>query len=202
MNQSVPEAVVTDGTTLLESTAGVKRSNRDLAAPGLALAGGALVAGAAVGGFVARRRKRASQPTADARTVARRVREAPWTGELHAIAELLSPDYVGHDPAEAEPIVGLAGLQASVERYVAAFPDGAVTIDAQFTEGDTVVTRWTARGTHTGDLAGIAPTGKEVTVSGITVSRVESGKIVEEWTSWDRLGLLVQLDAVAEPARA
>ena len=64
------------------------------------------------------------------------------------------------------------------------------------------MTQWTARGTHTGDLAGIAPTGKEVTVSGITVSRVESGKIVEEWTSWDRLGLLVQLDAVAEPARA
>ena len=180
----------------------MKRSDRDLAAPGLALAGGALVAGAAVGGLVARRRRRASTPTADAKLVARRVRQAPWTGELDAIAELLSPDYVGHDPGEAEPIVGLAGLRTSVEPYVAAFPDGAVTIDAQFEERDTVVTQWTARGTHTGDLAGIAATGKEVTVSGVTVSRVEGGKIVEEWTSWDRLGLLVQLDAVAEPARA
>ena len=130
--------LVTNGTTLLESIAGVKRSNRDLATPGLALAGAALVAGSAVGGLVARRRRRASAPTTDAKLIARRVREAPWTGELDAIAELLSPDYVGYDPGEAEQIVGLAGLRASVERYVAAFPDGAVTIDAQFEEHDIV----------------------------------------------------------------
>jgi len=69
-------------------------------------------------------------------------------------------------------------------------------------EGDHVATRWTGRGTHTGEIAGIAPTGKDVTVSGITVSRFEDGLVVEEWTTWDTLGMLVQIGAVPAPAQA
>ena len=64
-----------------------------------------------------------------------------------------------------------------------------------------MATRWTGRGTHTGEIATIAPTGRDVTVSGVTISRVEGGLVVEEWTAWDTLGLLVQLGAIAEPAR-
>ena len=86
--------------------------------------------------------------------------------------------------------------------YQAAFEDGMVTIDDMIAEGDLVVTRWTGRGTHTGELMGIAPTGKEVTVSGITIARLANGKIAEEWELMDALGMMVQLGAVPQPATA
>ena len=67
-------------------------------------------------------------------------------------------------------------------------------------DGDFVVTRWTARGTHDGELFGIAPTGNAVTTSGISIVRVADGKIVEDHTQWDALGLMQQVGAV--PAMA
>jgi predicted ester cyclase len=166
------------------------------------LAGAGVVAGATVGGVVARRRRRSGNPTAGAKLVVRRLLEEPWKAGADVVDELVSAAYVGHDHAEVEPVVGPAGARASIERYLAAFPGGSVTAGGQFADGETIVTQWTARGVHTGELGGVAPTGKEVTVTGITVARVESGLIVESWTSWDRLGLLVQLGAVAEPAHA
>ena len=75
-------------------------------------------------------------------------------------------------------------------------------MDDQFAEADKVATRWTGRGTHTGEIAGIAPTGKDVTVTGLTISRFAGGKVVEEWTTWDTLGMLVQLGVIPAPARA
>jgi hypothetical protein len=66
-------------------------------------------------------------------------------------------------------------------------------------EGDRVVTRWTARGTHRGELMGIPPTGKPVTMTGITINRLEGGKVVEDWTVFDQLGLLQQLGAIPAP---
>ncbi|OFW70937.1 MAG: hypothetical protein A2Y55_01360 [Actinobacteria bacterium RBG_16_68_12] len=93
-------------------------------------------------------------------------------------------------------------MRANIEKYLAGFPGGGITVDDQIAEGDKVATRWTGRGTHTGEMAGISPTGKEVTVSGLTLSRLENGMVVEEWTTWDTLGMLVQLGAVPTPAQA
>ncbi len=131
----------------------------------------------------------------NAKHIVKRLFEEPWTGNFEAIDEFISPDYVGHDPAVPEPIRGPAGVRDNIERYIAGFPGGAITVDEQIAEGDKVATRWTGRGTHTGELAGISPTGKDVTVSGLTISRFEGGKVVEEWTTWDTLGMLVQLGA-------
>ncbi|HXY84744.1 MAG TPA: ester cyclase, partial [Gaiellaceae bacterium] len=61
-------------------------------------------------------------------------------------------------------------------------------------------TRWSARGTHKGDLFGLSPTGKEGTVTGITIDRFEGGKVVESWTNWDTLGLMQQLGIVPSMA--
>ena len=69
-------------------------------------------------------------------------------------------------------------------------------------DGDKVVTRWTGRGTHDGDLMGVAPTGKQVTVSGLTLSRLANGKVVEEYTNWDTFGMMKQLGVVPELAHA
>lgn len=80
--------------------------------------------------------------------------------------------------------------------YRTAFPDTCFTIEEMIAEGDTVVTRWTARGTHKGDLMGVLPTHKRVTVTGITINRITRGKIAESWDNWDTHGLMQQLGAV------
>jgi len=66
-------------------------------------------------------------------------------------------------------------------------------------EGDKVVARWTSFGTHNGDFMGISPTGKQVTTSGITIFRLQDGKIVEEWSESDMLGMLQQVGALPGP---
>lgn len=135
--------------------------------------------------------------------IVRRLVDEVWGNRnLKIIDELIAPDYVGHDPTQPEPIRGREGFKTFVGMYQSAFQDATVTIDDQIAEADRVVTRWTGRGTQTGELMGIAPTGKEVTVSGITVSRLADGRIVEEWELIDALGMLVQLGAVPQPATA
>jgi predicted ester cyclase len=139
---------------------------------------------------------------ADAKEIVKRLLEEPWTGNWDVIDEFVAPTYIGHDPSAPEPIRGPEGLKANVQQYLAGFPNGRITVDDQIAEGDKVATRWTGRGTQTGEIAGIAPTGKEVTVMGLTISRLEGGRVVEEWTTWDTLGMLVQLGAVPAPATA
>lgn len=139
---------------------------------------------------------------ANAKQIVRQLCEEPWKGNIGVIDEYVAPGYVGHDPAEPEPIRGPEGVKENVQKYLTGFADGHITVDEQIVEGDTVATRWTGRGTQTGEIAGIAPTGKQVTVTGITISRLEGGKVVEEWSTWDTLGMLVQLGAVPAPVQA
>ena len=139
---------------------------------------------------------------ADAKQIVRRLIEEPWTGNMDVIDEHIAAGYVGYDPSAPEPISGPAGVRTQIQQYIDGFPDGRITVDDQIAEGDKVASRWTARGTQTGEVAGIAPTGKGVTVSGLTISRLENGMVVEEWTTWDTLGMLVQLGAVPAPAQA
>jgi steroid delta-isomerase-like uncharacterized protein len=138
--------------------------------------------------------------SADAnKEIVRRLNVEPWEGNIGVIDELVSSGYVGHDPSGPEQR-GPEGVKEFVTAYLAAFPDGRITIDEQLAEGDVVASRWTGRGTHQGELMGIPATGKQVTVSGITISRIENGKVIEEWTNWDTLGMLQQLGAVPEMA--
>jgi steroid delta-isomerase-like uncharacterized protein len=133
--------------------------------------------------------------------IVRRLNEEPWTGNLDIIDELVDPDYIGHDPSTPEPLRGPEGVKEFITTYRTAYSDGRITVDDQIAEGDRVATRWTGRGTHDGELMGIAPTGKQVTVPGLTISRLSNGKVVEEWTNWDTLGMLQQLGAIPETAR-
>ena len=139
---------------------------------------------------------------ADAKKIVQRLIEEPWKGNLDVIDELIAPGYIGQAAAEPEPIRGPQGLRTFIETYLTGFPDGRIIVDDQIAEGDKVATRWTARGTQTGEIAGIAPTGKEVTVIGLTISRLEGDLVIEEWITWDTLGMLVQLGAIQAPARA
>jgi len=122
--------------------------------------------------------------------------EEPWKGNLDVVDELTAGDYIGHDPANPEPLRGPEGVKEFITTYRAAFPDARITVEQQLAEGDLVATRWSGRGTHEGELMGIQATGKQVTVSGLTISRLLDGKIVEEFQNWDTLGMLQQLDAI------
>ena len=134
--------------------------------------------------------------------IVRRLAEEPWRGNYDVIDEHVATDYVGHDPATPSPIRGPAGFREFVKTYQDAFRDARVTVEEQLAEGDRVATRWSARGIHEGEIMGIPPTGKETTVTGITISRLKDGKVAEDWLNWDALGMLVQLGAIQIPTRA
>jgi len=117
-------------------------------------------------------------------------------GNFDAFDDLVTADYVVH-PEEAH---GPEGLKAMVEGYVNALNGLRVRIDQQFTEGDYVATRYTITGRHDGDLMGIAPTGRDVEFTGITISRCENGRVAEEWEITDAVTLLGQVGALPTPA--
>jgi predicted ester cyclase len=141
--------------------------------------------------------------TDELKTIARRVIEEIFSEGRHEVAdEIISPDFIGYDAALPEPNRGIEGIKQSAAGYRAAFPDLTLSVDQQVAEGDTVVTRWTGRGTHEGDLFGIAPTGKQTTVTGISIDRIVDGKVVEDHTNWDTFGLMQQLGAIPSPTTA
>ena len=138
--------------------------------------------------------------SADLKALAQREMTIFSDGDFDVADEVISPDYIGHDPATPEPIRGPEGVKAQAAGYRAAFSDLQLTVDHQVAEGEYVVTRWTARGTHDGELFGIPATGRSVTTTGIGIERVVDGKVVEDHTVWDALGLMQQIGAV--PAMA
>ena len=92
---------------------------------------------------------------------------------------------------------GSAGVKAFFNGFWQAFPDARLRgEDVVAGEGDRVAIRYTIEGTHKGPFAGVAPTGKSVTVTGQTILRFADGKCAERWNAVDMLGLLQQLGAV------
>ncbi len=139
----------------------------------------------------------------DNKAIARRSIEEVWNQRnLAAIPQLFAADHVHHDPNTTDIAPGLDGLRQLVNLYTSAFPDVKLTIQDIFDRDDRVVVRWTAKGTHRGELRGIAPTGKEITTTGVDILRIQSGKIAETWVQWDALGLMQQIGAVRLIAQA
>ena len=135
------------------------------------------------------------------KTIARRFNEDVWSrGDEGALEELLDPDFVDHDALTGQS-PDRDGHRQILAAFRSAFPDLNVTTEDIVAEGDKVVTRWTARGTHQGDLMGIAPTGREVTIKGIDVLRIAEGRIVERWAQFNDLEMMQQLGVVPEPGR-
>jgi len=134
--------------------------------------------------------------------VIRRSFEELWNkGNLSLADELFTPNYEHHDPSSPDFGRGPESERKRAALYRTAFPDLQLTIEDIIAEGQTVVARWSCRGTHKGDLSGIAPTGKQVTISGVSIARFTNGKMVEGWVNWDALGLMHQLGVVPELAR-
>lgn len=127
---------------------------------------------------------------------ARRLAEEVFTqGDLAIVDDLIAHDDVDHSPPSPERI-GLAVLKDRVTVLRRAFPDLYLIVEGQIVEADRVVTRSTARGTHTGEFLGVAPTGRQVAFELIDVNRVGAdGRIVEYWVAVDSHSVLLQLGA-------
>lgn len=110
--------------------------------------------------------------------------------------ELVTSDYASHDPSNPTTARGRELLRENSRLYRSAFPDLHFRIEDILSEGDEVVVRWTASGTHKGEFAGLAPTGRYAEVSGIQIIRFRGEKIAEDWSNWDTLGLLRKLGAI------
>ena len=133
----------------------------------------------------------------------RRLFEEVWNkGYVPVADELFAPTYTHHDSSTPDVGRGPESEKKRVSLYRNAFPDLRLTIEDLIAEGETVMARWSCRGTHKGDLNGIAPTGKQFTISGVSIARFASGKMVEGWVNWDALGLMQQLGVVPELAKA
>ena len=133
--------------------------------------------------------------SAENKAVIRRMVEAFNRGNLGLADELVSGNYVWHGPGGTD-VRGPEGFKQVASMYRTAFPDASLTIEDIIAEGDKVVIRWTARGTHQCELMGVAPSGRRVTVPGITISQVVDGKIVEEWETFDQLGMFQAIGTV------
>jgi predicted ester cyclase len=121
----------------------------------------------------------------------RREQEELWnhTGDLDATEELYAAGQ-----AEA--------AKQEAANFRQGFPDVISTIEDLIAEGDKVVARWRSRATHQGNYMGIAPTGNEVEFTGISVYRIEGGKITQSWNIEDQLGLMRQIGAFPEPEQS
>jgi steroid delta-isomerase-like uncharacterized protein len=133
----------------------------------------------------------------------RRLFEEVWNkGSMVVADELFAPNYAHHDSSTADVGRGPESEKKRATLYRAAFPDVRLTIEDIIAEGETVTARWSCRGSHKGDLNGIAPTGKQFNISGVSIARFANGKMVEGWVNWDALGLMQQLGVVPELGKA
>lgn len=138
----------------------------------------------------------------DNKATFRRFMEEGWDqGKLAVFDELVTPNWSFHDPA-FPTVRTLADFQQWVSEVHNAFPNLHFTVEDVIAEGDQLASRWTLRGTNTGDIVKpmhIPATGKQIAVTGITFCRFAGGKISEIWNQTDNLGWLQQLGVIPMP---
>jgi predicted ester cyclase len=114
-------------------------------------------------------------------------------GDPGAVERYLDPAFLNHDLPFPGASRGRDGMQLAADMFRQACPDWHSDVDQLVAEDDVVVERFTASGTHRGELMGVAPTGKTLVLTGIQIFRIEGDKIVERWGQLDQLGLARQL---------
>jgi steroid delta-isomerase-like uncharacterized protein len=123
--------------------------------------------------------------------------EAFRQGNTGVIDELVAQDFVEHNP-----MPGFEGNREGFKQMVAglhqAFPDFDTEVQDQIADGDKVVERWTAGGTHEGEFMGMPATGRRIQIEGMDITRLADGRIVEHWTQMDALAMMQQLGVIPE----
>ena len=130
----------------------------------------------------------------ESKALIRRFYEEVWDkGNSDVVYEVFADDYVRHDLRPTAALPGPAGQKKIADDFRAAFPDLRVTVDLIVSDGEFVVGRWTASGTHLGAWGGLEPTGRRATFSAANIFRLENGKVVEIWNHRDDFGLAEQI---------
>jgi predicted ester cyclase len=131
----------------------------------------------------------------------RRFWEGFNTHNLEIWDEVCAPGFRNHDAGLPTPDADLQTLKRSIAAAIfGAFPNMVSAEEDLIVEGNKVVVRRTLRGTHTGDLMGVAPTGREVAVGGVWIADMSGGKLQEQWVYFDALSMLQQVGALPAPA--
>ena len=134
------------------------------------------------------------------KSIIRRWIEQGWNqGKIAVVDELYAADVVQHDPSSPVSVNSAEALKQYVTAFRSALPDLRFSIDDLLAEGDKVLWRFTAQGTHQGPLMGIPATGRNATVTGMVVFRFANTKIVEVWVNFDTLGMLQQMGVIPMP---
>lgn len=143
--------------------------------------------------------------TEENKVTVRRTIEEGWNqGSVAVFDELNAPAFINHDPGTPD-VRSKEDYKRWVTETRSAFPNLQITIEDLVAEEDQVAMRLTFRGTHTGDLVTPIPlpaTGKQITISGITIVRLAGGKAVEVWSQEDTMGFLQQLGVIPAPGQA
>lgn len=118
----------------------------------------------------------------------RQVEEGFNSRDPRVIERVLAPGLIDHNK-----LLGGVDLRQRMARVQEAFEDAHFTIDEYIIQGNAVAWRWTIRGTHTKRIMGIEPTGKEVTISGLSAAVIQNGKVMEHWEFSDDQSVMAQL---------
>jgi len=127
-----------------------------------------------------------------------RIWDEIWNlGALDVCEEVLATDYIGHLPLMT--VRGPAEFRDMVKVYRGAYPDVNLTVEDIFAVGDRIAVRWVSRGTHLGPMMGIPPSNQKIEVMGISLFRMENGKVAEEWEGFDTFSMMQKIGAIPGP---
>ena len=132
------------------------------------------------------------------REATKRIWELIESDNLESLDEVLAEDVILHLPGQ-EVIHGIDGYKEYIRTYKEAFPDTSFEVHDMFVDGDVVITHFTWRATHEGEIEGIEATGSTVEQPGMTINRFEDGKAVEDINYWDNLDFFQQLGVMEPP---
>jgi steroid delta-isomerase-like uncharacterized protein len=133
--------------------------------------------------------------TAENKAIVERLVELWNTGDLTTADDIFAASFVNHDPNRPN-VTDLESCKGWIAENRTAFPDFHTEVHDMIAEADKVACRWTVSGTHKGEYSGIPPTGAQVTVTGMSIHRLDGARIAETWWSYDMLGLLQQLAVI------
>ena len=139
--------------------------------------------------------------TEDNKAVIRRIIDGLNQKDVAVLDELCTPDFVSHDPANPQ-VRSREDYKQWFTGFTAAFPDLHFSLEDILAEGDKVAYRYTLRATHSRSWRGAAATGKPITITGISITRLRDGKSAELWSNTDALGLVQQLGLMPAPGQA
>lgn len=132
------------------------------------------------------------------KAVVQRFRDAVNAGDLDGAVAVLAPNAVVHMQSASEPLTRESFTQLG-QLMLSAFSGGVATVEDMIVNGNMVVSRLTFRGTHTGELMGIPPTGRSVAIAEMVIDRVADGQIVESWRLFDQMTMMQQLGVLPVP---